>query len=69
MQKFLATPKYNKNYIYKNPTTLHQKFTNAFTYYYMIKIGNPICKKSDVCTEAVKEWNNIKKNPKKKLQM
>ena len=68
MQKFLTTPKYNKNYIYINPTTLHQQFTNAYAYHCMVKTGNPTYKKSDLCVESTKIWKEIKKNSEEEIK-
>ncbi|CAB4398425.1 unnamed protein product [Rhizophagus irregularis] len=42
MQAFLTTPKYNKFYIYKTPTTPYQRFCNAFGYHRMEDIESKI---------------------------
>ncbi|CAB4382621.1 unnamed protein product [Rhizophagus irregularis] len=42
MQAFLTTPKYNKFYIYKTPTTPYQRFCNAFGYHRMKKAAETI---------------------------
>ncbi|CAG8503139.1 5823_t:CDS:2 [Cetraspora pellucida] len=53
MQQFFATPKYDKKSIYKNPKTQYYYFTNTFGYYHMIKAGNPLYPKKNLCTEAI----------------
>ncbi|GBB92221.1 hypothetical protein RclHR1_19880001 [Rhizophagus clarus] len=52
MQVFLTTPKYNKIYIYKTPTSQYQKFYNAFEYYRMVNTGNPAYPKVSLCTKC-----------------
>ncbi|PKK56728.1 hypothetical protein RhiirC2_799397 [Rhizophagus irregularis] len=42
MQAFLTTPKYNKFYIYKTPTSQYQRFCNAFGYHSIEDIENKI---------------------------
>ncbi|CAG8436934.1 12374_t:CDS:1 [Funneliformis mosseae] len=68
MQKFLITPKYNKNYIYINLTILHQQFTNAYAYYCMVKTENLTYKKSDLYVESTKIWKEIKKNSEEEIK-
>ncbi|CAB4475417.1 unnamed protein product [Rhizophagus irregularis] len=51
MQTFLTTLKYNKFYIYKTPINQHQRFCNAFRYYFIVNAKNPVYPKLSLCTE------------------
>ncbi|CAG8733996.1 8562_t:CDS:2, partial [Rhizophagus irregularis] len=48
MQAFLTTPKYNKFYIYKTPTSQYQRFCNTFGYHSIVNIRNPTYPKEDI---------------------
>jgi hypothetical protein len=61
MQTFLSSPKFDKKYIYKNPTNMFEKFTNAFVYYKIVSTGTPDANKKALCEESNKEWRLIKK--------
>ncbi|CAG8755134.1 2483_t:CDS:1, partial [Racocetra fulgida] len=52
MQTFLSTPKFDKQYIYKDPQNTFHKFTNAFTYYKMALLGSPSLDKKVICEEC-----------------
>ncbi|CAB4401573.1 unnamed protein product [Rhizophagus irregularis] len=60
MQTFLTTPKYNKFYIYKTPINQHQRFCNAFGYYFMVNAKNPVYPKLSLCTECTNAWKEIR---------
>jgi hypothetical protein len=68
MQAFLTTPKYNKFYIYKTPTNQHQKFCNAFGYYRMVNIGNPVYPKISLCTECTDAWKKIRHKSREEIE-
>ncbi|PKY55209.1 hypothetical protein RhiirA4_474525 [Rhizophagus irregularis] len=60
MQTFLTTPKYNKFYIYKTPTSQYQRFCNAFGYYRMVNTKNPMYPKVGLCIECSNAWKEIR---------
>ena len=68
MQTFLTSPKFDKKYIYKNPTQLYHKFCNAWAYQKMIELLNPKPQKEQLLEQANTMWAEIKKN-KKIIQM
>jgi len=65
MQTFLSIPKFNKQYVYKNPRNTYQKFVNAFAFYKMASIGSSCPDKEKICQESNEEWSLIKNIPKK----
>ncbi|CAG8733963.1 19484_t:CDS:2, partial [Gigaspora rosea] len=48
-------PKFNKTYIYKSPNNKYQKFSNAYTYSFMVKNENPAPSRLIICDAAAKE--------------
>ncbi|CAB4383122.1 unnamed protein product [Rhizophagus irregularis] len=57
MQAFLTTPKYNKFYIYKTPTSQYQRFCNAFGYHSIVNIRNPTYPKVSLYAECFMRIN------------
>jgi hypothetical protein len=68
MQAFLTTPKYNKFYIYKTPTSQYQRFCNAFGYYCMVNTRNPTYPKVSLCTECNNVWKEIRHKPEEDIE-
>jgi len=68
MQMFLSTPKFNKQYVYKNPKNTYQEFVNAFAFYKMTSTGSPRPDKETICQESNEEWSLIKKYPKETIE-
>ncbi|CAB5372214.1 unnamed protein product [Rhizophagus irregularis] len=68
MQTFLTTPKYNKFYIYKTPINQHQKFCNAFGYYFMVNAKNPVYPKLSLCTECTNAWKEIRHKSQEEIE-
>ena len=68
MQTFLSTPKFNKQYVYKNPRNTYQKFVNAFAFYKMALTGSSCSDKETICQESNEEWSLIKKYPKETIE-
>jgi hypothetical protein len=68
MQAFLTTPKYNKFYIYKTPTSQYQKFCNAFGYHRMVNTRNPTYPKVSLCTECNNAWKEIRHKPEEDIE-
>ena len=59
-QTYFLGLKFNKKLIYKSPINKYQKFTNAYIYSIMVKIGNSTSNHIIICQDAAKEWKNIK---------
>ena len=68
MQAFLTTPKYNKIYIYKTPTSQYQRFCNAFGYHHMVNTKNPAYLKVSLCTECNNVWKEIRYKFKEEIE-
>ena len=66
-QTFLFSPKFNKKPIYNSPSNKYQEFTNTYVYSIIVKTGNGIPNRNDVCREATKEWNEIKSKSKSEI--
>ncbi|GES87572.1 hypothetical protein GLOIN_2v1766467 [Rhizophagus clarus] len=62
MQTFLTSPKFEKKYLYKNPTLLYHEFCNAWAYQKMIELSNPNPQKQQLLEEANTIWKEVKKN-------
>ncbi|GET58415.1 hypothetical protein GLOIN_2v1766467 [Rhizophagus irregularis DAOM 181602=DAOM 197198] len=54
-QTFFLSPKFNKKSIFHSPTNKSQEFVNAYVYSIMVKNGNGIPNRADICSEAAKE--------------
>src|SRR5437764_740911 len=68
MQTFLKTLKYDKKYIFKNPSNLYETFCNAYIYYIMVSTRNPFPKTRNVFLQAQEEWKTIKNLNKKNIE-
>lgn len=68
MQTFLTTPKYNKFYIYKTPTSQYQRFCNAFGYHCMVNTRNPAYPRVSLCTEYTNAWKEIRHKSKEEIE-
>ncbi|PKC07250.1 hypothetical protein RhiirA5_500808 [Rhizophagus irregularis] len=68
MQAFLTTPKYNKFYIYKTPTTPYQRFCNAFGYHRMVNTRNPAYPKISLCIECNNAWKEFRHKSKEDIE-
>ncbi|CAB4489434.1 unnamed protein product [Rhizophagus irregularis] len=69
MQVFLTTPKYNKFYIYKTPTTPYQRFCNAFGYHRMVNTRNPAYPKISLCIECNNAWKEFRHKSKEDIEI
>jgi hypothetical protein len=68
MQTFLSTPKFDKQYVYKNPQNIFHNFTNAFSYYKMVSTGSPHPDKKTLCEESNNKWRLIKNCSKEEIE-
>lgn len=68
MQTFLTTPKYNKFYIYKTPTSQYQRFCNAFGYHRIVNTKNPMFLKVSLCIKYSEAWKEIRHKFQKEIE-
>ena len=69
MQTFLTSPKFEKKYLYKNPTLLYHEFCNAWAYQKMIKLLNVNLPKQQLLEQANTMWAGVKKNNVNKIKI
>ena len=60
MQTFLTSPKFDKTYLYKNPTHLYHEFCNAWAYHKIVELSNPNPPKQQLMEQANTMWTEVK---------
>ncbi len=62
MQSYLSTPKFIKNFCYKEPNSVYHHFCNAFAYRQIVLIKNPNYNCEILFREVNIKWKEYKKN-------
>ena len=62
MQSYLSTPKFIKNFCYKESNFTYQHFCNTFAYKQIVLTKNPDYNCEILFYEANSEWKKYKKN-------
>ncbi|CAG8848598.1 4031_t:CDS:1, partial [Gigaspora margarita] len=68
MQTFLSSPRYNKKYIFKNPTSLYENFCNAYVYHLATSTGNPCPNAQTAFANAQNEWKQVRQKKKEIIE-